>query len=256
VLLGGLTPADSSSDAVTVGGLTSAAQKATLPNAQHDAQATMLGGDVYVFGGGQFSEYDHILRFDPAGDTVTSAGTLPAAASDVAVAGDGATGYVVGGFDGVNWLNTVLAYKPGAAPKLLAHLPVGLRYAAAAVAGGSIVIAGGSTPSGISDAIYEVDASTGAVTTLGHLPKPLTHAGAGVIGSTVYVVGGRGALVTDRSAAIWAIDPVSGHVRAAGSLPAPTSDLAVVSLGGELVVAGGATSAGTEAGVGALTPAG
>ena len=106
--------------------------------------------------------------------------------------GDGSTGYVIGGFDGVNWLNTVLAFTPGALPRILVRLPVALRYAAAAAVDGYVLVAGGSTPTGLSDAVYRIDPSTGAVSVLGHLPAGVTHAGAGVIGSTMYLVGGRG----------------------------------------------------------------
>ena len=212
VLLGGLTAADTSTDAVTVAGLHSSAVRASLPNAQHDAQAATLGGRVYVFGGGQFTQYDHILTYDPHTNSIQTAGSLPRPASDVAVTGDGSTGYVIGGFDGINWLNPVLAVTPGDSPRILARLPVALRYAAAAAVGGYVLVAGGSTPTGLSDAIYRINPTTGAVSILGHLPAGVTHAGTGVIGSTMYLVGGRGEIVTDRSADVWAIDRASPAV--------------------------------------------
>lgn len=238
-----------------VGNLTGSALRSTLPNAQHDAQAAALGGQVYVFGGGQFAQYDHILAFNPSTQAVTVAGMLPSPASDVAVTGDGSTAYVVGGFNGVNWLNTVLAYSPGRSPRVVAHLPVALRYASAVAVGGEVLIAGGSTETGVSDAIYRVNPHTGSVTSLGTLPAGITHAGAGVLGGTMYLVGGRGDTVTDRTAAILAIDPATGKVSPAGSLPQPLSDLGVVSLPTGLIVAGGAASAGTQASVGELVPA-
>jgi N-acetylneuraminic acid mutarotase len=256
VLLGGLTAADTSTDNVIVAGLASSAVRASLPNAQHDAQAALLGGHVYVFGGGQFTQYDHILAYDPQTNSIETAGALPSAASDVAVTGNGSTAYVIGGFDGVDWLNTVLAFTPGAPPRVLARLPVALRYAAAAAVDGYLLIVGGSTPTGISDAIYRIDPGTGAVSVLGHLPTGVTHAGAGVIRSTVYVVGGRGELVTDRYADVWAIDPSTGTIRRAATLPQPLSDAAVVSLGDRLIVAGGSTAGGTQATVGELVSAG
>ena len=255
VLAGGLTGAGTSSDQVIVANDRDSAVKATLPNAQHDAQAATVGDHVYVFGGGQFSQYSHILAFNPASsNAVTTAGALPTAASDVAVAGDSRTAYVVGGFDGVNWLDTVLAYSPGAAVRVVARLPVALRYASAAVVDGELLIAGGSTETGVSDVIYRVDRKSGSVSTLGHLPAGLTHAGAGVIGTTMYLVGGRRDLVTDRTADVLSIDPTTGKVHLAGILPQPLSDAAVVSLPGRLIVAGGATRAGTQASVGELVP--
>ena len=120
LLLGGLTAANTSTDTVVVAGLHSSAVRASLPNAQHDAQAAALGGRVYVFGGGQFTQYDHILTYDPVTNSIQAAGSLLRAASDVAVTGHGSTGYVIGGFDGVNWSNTVPAFTPGASPRILA----------------------------------------------------------------------------------------------------------------------------------------
>jgi hypothetical protein len=252
VLAGGITAADTSTDQVIVANEHKSQVKASLPNAQHDAQAAKLDGQVYVFGGGQFSQYDHILAFNPASGAVTTTGALPRAASDVAVAAGGGTAYIVGGFDGVNWLDTVLAYSPGGAVRVLAHLPVALRYAAAAVVDGELLVAGGSTETGVSKAIYKIDPASAAVSTLGHLPSGVTHAAAGVLGHTMYLVGGRGDLVSDRTANVLAIDALTGKVRKAGRLPQPLSDAAVVSLPGRLIVAGGVSAAGTQAAVGEL----
>ena len=47
------------------------------------------------------------------------------------------TAYVVGGFTGTRWLNTILAWKPGSPPRVAARLPVALRYAAVTTAGAS-----------------------------------------------------------------------------------------------------------------------
>ena len=133
---------------------------------QHDAQAARLG-DVYVFGGGVVSSYDHILRYDPATDRVAAVGRLPSAASDVAVASLGDTAYVVGGYDGASWLDTILAWRPGSAPRVVGRLPVGLRYAAVAAVGCCLLIVGGTTPRGISDAIVSFDPATGSVSRIG-----------------------------------------------------------------------------------------
>lgn len=255
VLLGGLTVGDTSTDQVIVGSLHGAAVRAALPNAQHDAQAAWLAGRVYVFGGGQYTEYSHILAYEPVSAAVTTAGALPTAASDVAVAGDGSTGYVVGGFDGIDWLDTILAYAPGDPVRVVARLPVALRYAAAAYVDGYLLVAGGSSPQGTNDRIFRYDPRTAVVTTVGHLPTGITHAGAGVIGNTMYIVGGRGETVTDRFARVWAIDPLTGRVRLAATLPQPLSDAAVVSLGDRLLVAGGSAASGTVASLGELVTA-
>lgn len=256
VLLGGLTAADTSSAGIELATLHGVSRTAALPLAQHDAQATTLRGRVYVFGGGSYSELDHILSFDPATGAIGSAGSLPSAQSDVAVAQLGGRAYVVGGFDGTAWKNTILAWHPGSAATVAARLPVGLRYAAVAAADGRLIIIGGSTPARASNAIYSFAPSTGRVRRIGTLPQPITHGGAATLGSVVYLVGGRGNALSAQTSKVWAIDPRTGRVKAAGHLPQPLSDSGVVALGHGIVVAGGlAPSGATVSSVGELVPA-
>jgi hypothetical protein len=257
-LVGGLDAADTSAAGVLIGDRHGARLVTSLPEAQHDAQGAALDGKVYVFGGGSLSELDHILSFDPAAGTVNTVGTLPHAQSDVAVTAANGVAYVFGGYDGTSWLNTIIAYRPGATPKVVGHLPVGLRYSAATAAPtGQILIIGGSTPAGASAAIYRFDPATGRVQQIGRLPHPITHAGTATLGATVYLVGGRGDSVDAQTAGIWAINPVTGAVRAAGRLPAALSDTGVFTIGDAIVVAGGLSPSGaTASGVGELVPAG
>ena len=255
VLAGGLSAADQSTDEVwTLGGAHLVAS-GHLPGPQHDAQAAAVGGQVYVFGGANFNQYDHVLRVAPGG-SVTSAGHLPTLASDVAAASAGDTGYVVGGYDGSQALATIVAYRPGTGSRVLARLPVALRYAAVAVAGGRLIIAGGSTPVGASREVYALDLSSGRVAHLARLPRPLTHAAAGVIGSTMYLIGGRGDAVGTPTASILAIDPVAGTVRRAGRLPRALSDLTAVSQPGAILIYGGRTADATVASIGRLSTGG
>jgi N-acetylneuraminic acid mutarotase len=255
-LLGGIDAAQSSTDQVTILVGASATTGGTLPAPQHDAQAARLGSYVYVFGGGAVSSYDHILRYDPTSGRVSSAGTLPSDASDVAVATLGKTAYVVGGYDGVRPLDTILAWRPGARPRVVAHLPTGLRYAAVAPAGGRLIIAGGTAgPSeALSDAVYGFDPASGALTRIGHLPVALTHASAAALDGQVLIVGGRRALSGDQTSEILAIDPATGRVRVAGRLPAPLSDAAVAVNGDRVIVAGGEAPTGVQRNVIALIP--
>lgn len=254
-MLGGLDAADVSADGIEIADLRRVLHTATLPSAQHDAQGALLGGKVYVFGGGSATELDHILSYDPASDAVSQVGTLLAPQSDVAVTRAGGEAYIVGGFDGTNYLNTVVAWRPGAGPRVEARLPVGLRYAAVAIADGGLLVIGGSTPTGASDAIYRFDLTTHQVRQLGTLPHPVTHGEAVTLGSYVYLVGGRGDLLNGQTAAVYAIDPSTGKVKAAGHLPQPTSDAAALTIGDVIVVAGGQSPTGTLDGVGELVPA-
>jgi N-acetylneuraminic acid mutarotase len=256
VLLGGLDAADTSTANVVVVDLRGPVRTAGLPGAQHDAQAALLSGKVYVFGGGQFSQYDHILSYDPALNAVADAGVLPSPASDVAVTETGGTAYIVGGFDGSNSLDTIVAWRPGAPARVVAHLPVALRYAAVSAAGGAVLVIGGSTPAGASDAIFRFDPAKATVRRIGRLPHPITHAGAATLGSYVYLVGGRGDLLDAQSSSVWSIDPVTGAVHPAGRLPQPLSDAGVLSVGKGIIVAGGRSTTATQAAVGELVPPG
>jgi Galactose oxidase, central domain len=256
VLLGGLDAADTSTAGIELASRHGTLHRYTLPLAQHDAQGAAIGGRVYVFGGGSLSELDHIISFDPGSGAVQTVGALPQAQSDVAVAQIGGTAYIVGGFDGTNWLDTILAWRPGAHVRVAGRLPIGLRYSAVSVADGRLLVSGGSTPSGASRAIYSFDPPTGQVRQIGNLPHPVTHGAAATLGSTVYLVGGRGELDNQQTALIWAIDPESGAVHAAGRLPQPLSDTGVLTVGNAIVVAGGLNQAGNAvANVGELVPA-
>jgi hypothetical protein len=256
ILAGGLSAVDRSTDEVWTMNGARLVHAGHLPGPQHDAQAAAVGGQVYVFGGADFSQYDHILRVNPAG-TVASAGRLPSLASDVAAASSGDTGYVVGGYDGSQALSTIVAYRPGTAAHVVGRLPVALRYASVAVAAGRLVIAGGSTPTGASRDVFALNlAGGGAPVRIGRLPHPLTHAAAGVLGSTVYVIGGRGDALGTPTTSILAIDPASGRVRSAGRLPRALSDLTAVSQPGAIELFGGRTATATVGSVGRLSATG
>jgi len=240
LLVGGLTTADVSTAAITAVRSSGGAHGAgRLPQALHDAAAVALGRGVYLFGGGDgVAQHDEIQRVAPG--PVTTVAHLPAASSDQAATGVGGAAYVVGGFTGSRWLDTIVAWRPGVAAHVVAHLPVPLRYAAVAAAGGEVVIAGGSTPAGTaSRAVYAYKPGTAHVTRIGDLPAPTTHAAAAAIGGRVYVIGGRGALVGTPTARIVAVDPAARRIVAAGALPQALSDLAAVSLHDRILVAGG-----------------
>lgn len=245
VLIGGLSDVDTSTSEVYVGDLEHVTQAATLGTAQHDAQAATLAGRVYVFGGGSFSELDHIFSFDPTNSTLATVGALPAAQSDTAVTSIGNTGYVVGGYDGVNWKNTILSYSPGASTTRTAGaIPVGLRYAAATAIDGRVLIVGGSTPTAASRAIFSFDPKTGRVTRIGTLPSPVTHGELAPLGQFAYLVGGRGNGTSSQTARILAIDPTTGKVTPAGRLPSGLSDAALLPAGNSLLLIGGLEASG------------
>jgi YVTN family beta-propeller protein len=254
ILLGGLTAADTSSDAIVAARPSAAHVIGQLPSARHDTAAVAIGRFVYLFGGGNgVSQLDEIVRVDPVTGRATVVGHLPAASSDSSAAEVGGTAYIVGGYTGTSWLDTIVAWRPGSSARVVAHLPDALRYAAVGAAQGRIVIAGGSLENGTaSRAVLDYRPAGNRVTRLGLLPLPTTHAAAAELGSAVYVIGGRGASPGTATARIVAIDPGSGRIRPVGHLLQPLSDLTAVALGGGILVAGGSGAGGTVAAIGEL----
>jgi len=240
VLFGGLNQADTSVDSIVHVTGRGARVAGTLAGALHDAAATAIGGRAYLFGGGNLGSSAAILR-----DGRQRAGALPVAASDVAAATVRGAAYIVGGYDGTNPLDTIVAWRPGSPARVVAHLPRPLRYAAVAIAGRKLIIAGGTSGVMAQRAILAFDPATASVRQIGLLPQPTTHAAAGALAGRVVVIGGRGSSSTTQSRAVIAIDPGSGRAVRAGRLPRALSDVGVATLGDRILVAGGRDRGGT-----------
>jgi YVTN family beta-propeller protein len=250
-LLGGLTAADASTDTVLRADASGAHVKGRLPEAVHDAAAANLGGRVYLFGGGNgVAQLDRIVRLPGS-----SAGRLPAPSSDQSAAVIGSTAYVVGGYTGVRWLDTIVAFAPGRPPRVVAHLPTPIRYAAVTAAGGVLVVAGGSLPDGsASRAIYTWTPGSPRVRQAGQLPAPTTHAAGASLGGIAYVLGGRGAALDTPTDRIVAVDVRHRTVRLAGRLPEPVSDASGAGLRHRILLVGGRTASGTSNAIVSLGP--
>jgi YVTN family beta-propeller protein len=257
MLLGGLTAADVSRDDVVIATRSGDRAAGRLPTAVHDTAAVRFGRAVYLFGGGTNAgtQSDEIVRVPAAGGTPTIVGRLPAPSSDQSAAAIAGTAYVVGGYTGSRWLDTIVAWRPGSRARVVARLPFPLRYAAVTAVAGRIVIAGGSLENGTASAALLEYTPGGRVVRIGRLPAPTTHAAAAALGEVAYVIGGRGAPVGSTTARIVAIDAHSGRVHPAGSLAAARSDLSAISFGDRILLAGGRTAAGAVATLGELVPA-
>ncbi|MGH2597303.1 MAG: PQQ-binding-like beta-propeller repeat protein [Actinomycetota bacterium] len=209
-----------------------------MPNAFHDAAGAMIGGRLFVFGGGSVSGTDLVQAFDPASGTGAVVGHLPVALSDLAVAKVGDTVYLVGGYDGQVPRREIYATTDGLTFRVVGHLPVGLRYAAVSASGLSIVIAGGLSATGPVATVSVLDTSDGSVSRLGALPAPVAHASAFTIGTTVYVAGGLnagGAAVVGVSS----IDVAASAIHRETPLREPVSDAGTVSTPDGALIFGG-----------------
>ena len=115
VLLGGLTAADISSRRDRHRDARGLATRRAHPAALHDAAAVTIGRSAYVFGGGNGVA---AARHDPAGRPAhrrRAGGRPPAApaARTRPARPSAGTAYIVGGYTGTRWLDTIVAWQPG-----------------------------------------------------------------------------------------------------------------------------------------------
>lgn len=213
-------------------------QTGNLPQPVHDAAGSIVGGKLAVFGGGSSVGTDLVQTFNPATDRASITGHLPVALSDLAAATVGGTPYLVGGYDGSQPRREIYATTDGRTFQIVARMPVGLRYPAVTAVGSTIVIAGGETAGGLSDAVYAFDTAGGNVRTLGHLPAPVAHAAAFTLGRLAFVAGGRNRAGRAVASTV-VIDPRSGSVHAATPLPQPVADVAVAGTTASTLLIGG-----------------
>ncbi len=210
----------------------------SVPLAFHDAAGAMIGGSLFVFGGGAGESSDAVQAFDPSTAKSSVVGHLPIALSDLAGASTGGAVYLVGGWDGTTPQRWIYATVDGTGFERAGELPEGLRYPAVAAVGSRLVIAGGDSAAGPTSAVYVFDPSKAAVTRIGDLPAPVGHAAAFTLGGKVYVAGGRNA-ADHAVGGVSVVDPIGGTVRPAGSLAKALSDAGVALAHGSAWLLGG-----------------
>jgi YVTN family beta-propeller protein len=257
MLLGGLTAADTSRADIRIVDGHRDRRVGSLPVALHDTAAVRVGSAVYLFGGGTNAgtQSDAIVRVPASGGTARDVGRLPAPSSDQSGAAIAGTAYIVGGYTGTRWLNTIVAWKPGSSARVVARLPFALRYSAVTALGGTLVIAGGSLENGTASSAV-LDYTPGhRVRRVGNLPSATTHAAAATIGDRAFVIGGRGATTGSVADSIVSIDVHTHSIRDAGTLAFARSDLAAVSLGTHILLAGGHDGTRALANLSELAPA-
>ena len=254
VIAGGLAADSSSTSGVfrldpATGSLT---RLGALPQPFHDAAGAIFGRTLFVFGGGSAVSTSTVQSFDLATGRGQVTGSLPHPLSDLVAARVENAVYLVGGFDGRAARREIYRTSDGRGFTVAGHLPVGLRYPAVASLDGELVIAGGATQRGTSDAVYVFDPASGRLRLLGHLPTPVAHAAAVTSSGLVYVIGGvdsTGGVVGSTTE----IDPRTRHIlRVPGGLA--VRDAGVVPLGASTLLVGGASGVGTTAAVRRVAP--
>jgi hypothetical protein len=238
-IIGGVSPSGASLS--TVSTLAPAAgtiaPAAELADPVHDAASATIGRNIYVFGGGSPNTVATVQSVPTPstpgaqGGSGAVVGSLPQPRSDLTVATTSAasggssstTAYLVGGYDGTNYLPGVLATTNGTHFTAVANLPVPVRYPAVVAEGGMVYAFGGQTASPGTQAsatndIQMIDPATRKATVVGHLPQALYGAAAYLLDGTIYVAGGQapgGITLTQ----ITAFVPSTGKVLHAGLLP-------------------------------------
>lgn len=243
LIAGGLTPSGASTNALTtLDPATGAIRPAgRLAQATHDAAGFVLGGRMFVLGGGTAASVPTIQALVPGGQAAVT-GALSRARSDSDGVSAGPASYVVGGYDGSTLDPRVLGTTDGRHFKVAARLPVPVRYAATTAAGGLIWVFGGQTAAGPTNVIQRVDPATGAAAVAGHLPQPVQGAAAIALGGQIFLAGGATAQGT--SGAVLRFDPATGRVSAAGELPVPVAYAAAAVAGGAGYLVGGEDGTG------------
>ncbi len=202
----------------------------------HDAAAAAIAGRVFVFGGGAQTTVDAVQSL-PASGAASVAGHLPRRRSDLAAIAIGPTVYVVGGYDGTSTTPEVLATTDGVTFRVVARLPVGVRYPAVGAIGNVIYVFGGEQGGTPTDAVQAIDVHSGRARVVAHLPTPRGEAAAFSFAGALFVAGGKTA--SGFSSDILRFDPKRNDFSAAGTLPYPVADAAVAVVGSKAYLIGG-----------------
>ncbi len=189
----------------------------SLSEPLHDAASAAADGSVLVFGGGSATTIDGVERLTPGrgGEIV---GHLPQARSDLSALTVRGMALVLGGYDGVGPVGSVLETRDGRNFTTIAQLPVAVRYASVAARGNTVFVIGGELADGTDSAdVQAVDLSSGKASIVGRLPAGLSHASAIELRGRVFLLGGRRAgRTTDQ---VLRFDPASGRAKNVGRLP-------------------------------------
>lgn len=242
LIAGGLTARGASTNLVTsLDPVTGRAEgTGKLADATHDAAGAVVGGNAYLFGGSGPAGDNSVATIQSVADRTGRAlpGGIPTPRSDANAVTAGAHAYIVGGYDGTVLNPAVLSTTDGHRFGVAARLPVPVRYAAVAVAGGQLWVFGGKTAAGSpTDVIQRIDLAAGRARVAGHLPQPLEGAAAVSLGGQVYLAGG--ATGGGTSDLVYQFDPATAAITRAGTLPVPVGYGAAAVIGGIGYLIGG-----------------
>ncbi|UQN09750.1 NPCBM/NEW2 domain-containing protein [Deinococcus sp. QL22] len=240
-------------------------QKADALKAVSEAQGAAVNGKLYIFGGfdSNLQTNSRVQAYDPATNTWSSARYIPEPITHGAVAVDGQTIYVAGGFVGNHpgpqtahvWKYDVSTDTWSAGP----NLP-GARGGGALVRLGRTLHFFGGTERDVTNGdlyrrdspehwVLQLDGGT-AWTAAAPLPNPRNHLAGAVLNGKIYALGGQhlGDEYGGNQSAVHMYDPATNTWTARASLPLAIGHInaSTVVMNGRIVVISGVTQNSAE----------
>ncbi|MFB9993280.1 NPCBM/NEW2 domain-containing protein [Deinococcus oregonensis] len=240
-------------------------QKANAIKAVSEAQGAAVNGKLYIFGGfdNNLQTNPKVQVYDSAANSWSAVRDMPEQITHGAVAVDGQTVYIVGGFVGPHpgpqtahvWKYNVATDTWSAGP----NLP-GARGAGAAVKLDRTLHFFGGTERDLADRniykrdspehwVLQLDGGT-AWTVAAPLPNPRNHLAGAVLNGKIYALGGQhlGDEEAGNQSAVHLYDPASNTWTARASLPLPEGHInaSTVIWNGRIVVVSGVTQQSAE----------
>ena len=240
LILGGLSGASSVASVLRFSPASATVSSAgSLPVATHDAASAPYPGGTLVFGGGEATTIDTVQRYGAGGAAVV--GRLPQPRSDLVAASIGGVIYVLGGYDGTTDQAGVLSTTDGKTFKVVAQLPLPVRYAGVGVVGTTIYLVGGTHNGAQTTDIQAVNVAAGTATVVSHLPVAISEEDVFVLGGAMFMAGGKaGATYRDQ---VDVLNPLTGALTRAGVLPEATADAGIGQIGNDVYLFGGESPA-------------
>ena len=249
LILGGVDKSKSSKTAVwaydpATGSTTSAG---VLKKATHSSAAALVGDAVLLFGGSVGPRpLPDVQRYDPATQKTTIIGQMPTKRSEFGAVVDpeGPMVYLVGGFDGADPTNDILATLDGTTFQKVATLAEPVRHPAVVLSGSTIWVFGGEWDDVSSASIQKIDILTGQTEVFGKMQTPISHAMGFTIEDEIFLAGGR--VAGGRSNEVRRFDPETGAFTVVTTLPSNLSDSSVATSGRTAYLFGGLAPTATN----------
>jgi len=168
-------------------------EMAAKPTAVSQATAAVLFGEIYVPGGrtADGKPTNIVEAYSPANNAWRPVANLPKAISQGLTLSDGHFLYILGGWDGENYLDDVFVYDVGSDSwRPLTKLPASLAAAAGGAISGQLLVLGGTDGKTILDSCYAYTIAENSWDNCSAMLRPRAHAAAAIILNKLYILGG------------------------------------------------------------------